>query len=53
MYSVGDIVRVKSPFAESFTGEYEIAEIIENEDGTIVHILGDIGGFDSIFLEYV
>lgn len=51
MFVVGSLVRVRAPFDESFPEEYEITEIVENDDGTIVYILGDAGGFDAIYLE--
>lgn len=54
MFNIGDLVRVKEPFLESFPEIYTIIEIISNEDTTVVYILNkNAGGFDAIFLESV
>lgn len=50
---VGDKVRILAPFNEFFEGQYEITEIVIHEDGQIAYILGELGGFDSMFLEVV
>lgn len=49
--NVGDQVRVLAPFNESFPGVYEITEVITHEDGQIVYVLGELGGFAPMFLE--
>lgn len=53
MLEVGQQVRVLEPFAYSFPDVYEITEIVINPDGQVVYILGEQGGFDTIFLEVV
>lgn len=53
MHNIGDTVRVKEPFKQYFPNEYLITEIVLNEDGSTVYILGECGGFDAIFLESV
>jgi|GEM_PF-3736390 len=53
MLSVGQLVRVLPPFAESFPGEHEITEVIEHEDGQIAYVLGDLGAFAPQFVEAV
>ena len=52
-YEVGDRVTVKPPFNESFPDTCVITEIVENDDGMTVYILGDAGGFDAIYLERI
>ena len=52
-FMVGEMVRVLPPFDESFPGEYEITDVVRNPDGTTVYILGELGGFDAIYLEAV
>lgn len=49
--NTGDQVRVLAPFNDSFPGEYEITESIAHEDGQVVYVLGDLGGFAPQFLE--
>lgn len=51
MYQVGDVVRILPPFADSFSGEHAVTEVVQNPDGTTVYILGAAGGFDAIYLE--
>lgn len=53
MLEVGQLVRVLPPFAESFSGEYEITEVLEYEDGQVAYILGELGGFAPIYVEKV
>lgn len=53
MYELGTIVKVKEPFAEAFPDSYEVVEMITHDDGQIVYILNDIGGFDPKFIEEV
>jgi hypothetical protein len=50
-YQIGDMVRVLPPFTQSFPDTYEITDIVPGSDGTTAYILGDHGGFDSIYLE--
>lgn len=51
MLQVGQLVRVLPPFADSFTGEFTITEIITHEDGQIACVLGDAGAFAPEYLE--
>jgi len=51
MFSIGSTVRVLHPFAASFPGTYEIPDIVTNENGQTAYILGDLGGFDAMYLE--
>ncbi len=51
MLTVGQLVRVLPPFADSFPGEYEITEIIPHADGQTVYVLGDLGGFAPEYVE--
>lgn len=50
MFSIGQQVRVLGVFAESFPDVYTITDIVNNDDGTVVYILGDAGGFDASYL---
>lgn len=49
--NVGDTVRVLAPFNESFPETYQITDIVLYEDGLSAYILGDLGGFDGMYLE--
>lgn len=49
--NIGDTVRVLAPFDEAFGEMYTITEIINYPDGQTAYILGDLGGFDAIYLE--
>ena len=51
MLSVGQLVRTLEPFARDFPDVYEITEVVVHEDGQIVYLLGDIGGFDIKFIQ--
>lgn len=51
MFSIGCIVRVLAPFSDSFPGAYEITDIVSDENGVAAYILGDLGGFDAMYLE--
>ena len=53
MLSVGQLVRTLEPFARDFPDVYEITEVVVHEDGQVVYILGEAGGFDIKFLEVV
>ena len=48
---IDDIVKVLEPFNETCTGTYQITEVVVNEDNTTAYILGELGGFDSSYLE--
>lgn len=50
---VGTVVRVLTPFAESFPGAYVITEIVANPDGSVAYVLGDTGAFDAMYLGVV
>ena len=51
--NVGDTVRVLAPFNESFPDNYQITDLVLSDAEPTVYILGDLGGFDSKFLELV
>lgn len=51
MLGVGDIVRVKPPFDETYPGTYPIVEIVTAEDGGTVYVVDGHGGFDAVYLE--
>jgi hypothetical protein len=53
MLQLGQLVRVLEPFARDFPDTYEITEVVTHDDGQIVYILGEVGGFDIKFLEVV
>jgi hypothetical protein len=53
MLSVGQSVKVTEPFARDFPEIYTITEVYVHEDGQIVYILGEAGGFDIKYLEVV
>lgn len=53
MLSVGQLVKTLEPFARDFPDVYEITEVVTHEDGQVVYILGEAGGFDFKFLEAV
>ena len=53
MLSVGQLVKTLDPFARDFPHVYEITEVVVHEDGQVVYILGEAGGFDIKFLEVV
>jgi hypothetical protein len=51
MLTVGQLVRVLPPFADSFPGEHEITEVIQHDDGQVAYVLGDLGGFAPEYVE--
>ena len=51
MFSIGSTVRVLAPFSDSFPDTYEITDIVADESGQTAYILGDLGGFDAMYLE--
>lgn len=51
MYSVGQMVRTLPPFDESFSGVYEIVEVLTYDDGQITYVLEEIGGFAPQYVE--
>lgn len=51
MFNIGSVVRVLPPFAQWFPGERDVTEIVRHDDGQVVYILGEAGGFDQIYLE--
>lgn len=53
MLTVGQMVRVLEPFAESFPGEHEITEVLTDGEGQITYVLGETGGFAPIYVELV
>ena len=53
MLEIGQQVRVLEPFARDFPDVYTIEDIIVNDNGTIVYILGEGLGFDIFYLETV
>lgn len=53
MLEVGQFVRVLPPFSESFQGQYVIEDVIVHEDGQIVYVLSEIGGFAPHYVELV
>ena len=53
MFFVGQIVRVLTPFSESFPDTYLITEVVTHEDGQVAYILGELGAFSSEYLEVV
>lgn len=53
MLQVGQQVRVLEPFARDFPGIYTIEDIVIHDDGQVVYIFSDIGGFDVKFLEVI
>lgn len=53
MFEVGQLVRVLSPFSDSFPDTYEVTEVITHEDGQVACVLGDAGAFAPNYLEAV
>lgn len=53
MFTVGQLVRVLEPFADSFPGKHEVTEVITHPDGQVAFILGDAGAFAAQYLEAV
>jgi hypothetical protein len=53
MLEIGQQVKVLEPFNHTFSGIYTIIEVVTHDDGQIVHILEEAGGFDSKYLEVV
>jgi hypothetical protein len=54
MLEVGQEVRVLEPFDNDFPDVYAVREIVLQEDGNVVYLIGDIeGAFDIVFLEAV
>jgi len=53
MFITGQFVRVLEPFERDFPSVYEITEVVTHDDGQVVYILGDAGGFDEKFLQEV
>lgn len=53
MLEIGQQVRILEPFAVDFPGIYTIEDIVVHDDGQVVYLFGDIGGFDIKFLEVV
>ena len=51
--NVGDTVRVLAPFNETYPDTYQITDIVIYEDVPPAYLLGDIGGFDGMYLEAV
>ncbi len=51
--NVNDTVRVLAPFDVTYPDTYVITEVITHEDGQVVYILGEIGGFAPNFVEPV
>jgi hypothetical protein len=51
MFTIGQTVRVLHPFAESFPATYTITEVVQSADDTTAYILGELGGFDAVYLE--
>ncbi len=53
MLSIGQQVRILEPFTRDFPDVYTIEDIVIHEDGQVVYLFSDIGGFDIKFLEVV
>lgn len=53
MLSIAQLVTVKEPFNRDFPDTYQITEVVIHEDGQVVYILGDAGGFDIKFLQVI
>jgi hypothetical protein len=53
MLQIGQQVRVLEPFDHTFSDVYSIIEIVIHDDGQIVYILEEAGGFDIKYLEVV
>lgn len=53
MIDIGTLVRILEPFNSDYKDTYIIEEVIVHEDGQVVYLIQDIGGFDQKFLEIV
>jgi len=53
MLQIGQQVKVLEPFTRDFPEVYTITEMHYHDDGQIVCILGDHGGFAPLYLEVV
>lgn len=53
MLQIGQQVRVLEPFTRDFPDVYDITDIHTHDDGQVVYILGDAGGFDLRYLETI
>lgn len=50
-FGINDVVLVREPFNEAFPNPLTVTDVINNDDGQTVYILGDAGAFDAIYLE--
>lgn len=48
---INDTVKTLAPFNETYPDTYRITDVVVNEDNTTAYILGELGGFDSRYLE--
>lgn len=51
MLQIGQLAKVTEPFDQSFPDVYEIEDVITHDDGQVVYILKEIGGFAPQYVE--